>query len=87
VSKERLPVAKPTQYRIRVQGRLDARRAARLAGMEATIEDSAGRGTVTVLTGSLRDQAELAGVLNTLCESHFLVLSVERLPGPQPEDT
>ena len=34
---------------------------------------------VTILIGHLRDQAALAGVLNTLYELHLPVLSVENL--------
>ena len=34
---------------------------------------------VTTLEGELRDQAALAGVLNTLYELHLTVLSVKRL--------
>ena len=37
--------------------------------------------TVTELVGKVRDQAELAGVLNTLYELHLTLLSVEHLDG------
>jgi len=35
------------------------------------------------LSGMLRDQAELAGVLNTIYEMHMVVLSVNRLDADQ----
>jgi hypothetical protein len=36
----------------------------------------------TILVGSVKDQAELNGLLNTLVERHFCILSVEFLtPG------
>jgi hypothetical protein len=39
------------------------------------------RKTVATLVGLMRDQAELAGVLNTLYELHLPLLSVEYLNG------
>jgi hypothetical protein len=38
-------------------------------------------GPVTELVGQVRDQAKLAGVLNTLYELHLTLLSVEYLNG------
>jgi hypothetical protein len=38
-------------------------------------------GPVTELVGKVRDQAKLAGVLNTLYELHLTLLSVEYLNG------
>jgi hypothetical protein len=37
------------------------------------------QGQVTMLVGTLRDQAELSGVLNTIYELHLTLLSVEFL--------
>ena len=37
------------------------------------------KGPVTELVGKVRDQAELSGVLETLYEAHFTLLSVEML--------
>ena len=36
-------------------------------------------GPVTELVGKVRDQAELSGILETLYEGHFTLLSVEML--------
>jgi hypothetical protein len=36
-------------------------------------------GPVTELVGKVRDQAELSGILETLYEAHFTLLSVEML--------
>jgi len=46
-----------------------------------TISQAAGdhTGPVTTLEGELRDQAALAGVLNTLYELHLTVILVKRL--------
>ena len=67
----------PAMYRIRVQGRLGSSWSERLAGM--TVTTSGGRDTVetTMLEGQLLDQAALTGVLNTLYDLHFPLLSVE----------
>ena len=67
----------PAIYRIKVEGALDARWSDRIEGMNIT--PAAGALDATVLVGRLRDQAALSGVLNTLYELHFPVLSVECL--------
>lgn len=67
---------KSTNYRIKVQGRLDEKWSDRLGGMRITVDRSSGQSPVTKLEGRLRDQAALAGVLNTLYELHLPVLSV-----------
>jgi len=45
--------------------------------MNITINHREDRGTLATLVGRLQDQAELAGVLNTLYEMHLPLLSVE----------
>ena len=69
----------PGQYRICVQGRLDADLSDRLAGMHIQTTSEADAGTVSALEGGVRDQAELVGVLNSLYELHLPILSVEIL--------
>ena len=71
----------PGNYRVEVQGHLrpdwsDRVGAMRIVSPEA---DSA----VTVLQGHVCDQAELAGILNTLYELHLPLLSVQHL-GNEP---
>ena len=61
---------------------LDESRSERLCGLRITkfsLKDQEGQ--VTELSGKARDQAELAGVLNTLYELHLTLLSVEYLDG------
>ena len=70
---------KPGTYRIKVQGQLEASWSDRLAGMRIATDRSGQQGPVTTLEGRLRDQAALAGVLETLYELHLPVLAVERL--------
>jgi len=66
-------------YRIKVQGYLDEGRSGFLAGMAITTASQEDQGVVTTLVGRLRDQAELAGVLNSLYEFHLPILLVECL--------
>ena len=69
------------EYRIRVQGFLDESWSERLGGLRITTSKIGDQKPVSVLVGQLRDQTELAGVLNTLYELHLTLLSVERLDG------
>jgi hypothetical protein len=76
------PFDSPGKYHIRVQGFLDESWSERLGGLRITacaLKDH--EGPVTELVGQVRDQAELAGVLNTLYELHLTLLSVEYLNG------
>ena len=66
--------AKGPTYRVRADGRLDASWSARLGGMVIECDRDA-----TTLTGSLRDQSALMGVLNALHMLRLTVTSVERL--------
>lgn len=72
---------RPGSYHIRVQGYLDESWSERLAGLAITSGKRGDKKPVTTLSGQVRDQAELAGVLNTLYEMHVTLLSVEYLNG------
>ena len=72
---------RPGTYRIRVIGYLDESWSDRFAGLHITESSPKDQGPVTSLVGQLRDQAELAGVLDTLYELHLALLSVEYLNG------
>jgi hypothetical protein len=74
-----LKLWKPATYRIQVEGVLDEIWADSLAGMRISTRKRADQSTVTTLTGRLKDQAELSGVLNGLYELHLPILSVEFL--------
>ena len=71
------------RYRIWVSGRLGADSSDSLQGMSILAHLSEGRPALTVLEGELTDQAALVGVLNSLYEMHFAVLSVECLRAGQ----
>jgi hypothetical protein len=51
----------------------------RLAGMQITTDDPKADAPVTTLIGNLRDQTQLAGVLNSIYELHLPILSVEHM--------
>jgi hypothetical protein len=69
----------PATYRIEVEGVIDEIWADSLAGMRISTRKRADQSTVTTLTGLLRDQGELSGVLNGLYELHLPILSVKIL--------
>lgn len=74
---KRLKVDAPATYRIRVQGYLEDVWSDRLADMTIMIHDKEGTAPESVLTGKLRDQAELVGVLNGLYGLRVPILAVE----------
>jgi hypothetical protein len=69
----------PAIYRIRVEGRLEAKWSRRLEAMNITEWERPDGGIESILVGRLADQTALAGVLNTLYELHLPVLSAECL--------
>jgi hypothetical protein len=69
---------RPASYNIAIWGVLDSSWSDRLEGM--TIVTSYGNGSPqTMLSGELRDQPALAGVLAALHELGFTLMSVERV--------
>jgi hypothetical protein len=71
---------RPGKYRIRVQGILHESWSERLGGLRITassLKDQ--KGPITELCGKVRDQAELAGLLNSLYELHLTLASVKML--------
>ena len=75
-NQKRYPFDGPGIYRICVQGFLHESWSERLAGLRITTGNLKGQ-AVTELTGQVRDQAELAGVLNSLYDQHLTILLVE----------
>ena len=78
-SRKRFTFDRPGNYRIRVQGLLNESWSERMGGLRITTRSLKDQGPITVLVGQLRDQTELAGVLNTIYELHLPLLSVEYL--------
>jgi hypothetical protein len=79
LSKNPIPFDRPAKYQISVQGWVDPTMSDLIGGMTICPDTVGADPPVTTLDGELRDQAALAGVLNTLYELHLTVLSVKRL--------
>jgi hypothetical protein len=71
----------PATYEIIVEGQIDPIMSDLLGGMTIQVKSEATSSIITILKGEVRDQAALAGVLNSLYELHLTVVSVERLKG------
>ena len=81
-SRKTYPFDRPGKYRIRILGFLDESFSERLGGLRIShcgLKDH--EGAVTELVGQVRDQAELAGLLNSLYELHLTLRSVEYING------
>jgi len=74
---KKLTPGESASYRIEVQGNLDMGWSGRLAEMRIENSKRGGEVEATILSGSVRDQAELIGVLNSLYDLHMPLLSVE----------
>ena len=70
----------PATYCITVEGHLDDSWCDCLGGMKITKSCKVDQCVISTLEGSVRDQAELSGVLNTLYELHMSLLMVKILP-------
>jgi hypothetical protein len=66
-------------YQIRVQGRLDERWAQWFDGMSIAVEPAKDGSTLTVLTGSVADQAALYGLINRMRDLGLPLISVGRV--------
>lgn len=75
-----------TRYRICVRGQLDPSWSDRMAGLQIAATSDP-EGPLTTLEGSVRDQSELTGVLDTLNDLNLKLVSVQSLPPPRNEGT
>ena len=66
-------------YCISIIGLLDKIWSDRFEGMSITTRNRDDFGQVTSLVGTVPDQAALSGILETLYEAHYTLLSVEML--------
>lgn len=76
----------PATYRIVVQGALSADWSDRLADLAITTTRPEGHAPQTTLVGSICDQAQLSGVLDTLHGLHLSILKVEKLEDGEETD-
>ena len=83
----KLTPGQPASYRIDVEGSLDDKWSGRLGGMQIDTASRADQKPVTTLTGTVRDQAALMGVLNGLYQLHLNILSVNCISCHETEET
>ena len=76
---EHLKQDTPARYRIRIHEHLDPSWSERLGNMVITRAYTEEKKPMTILVGILADQSALSGVLNTLLDLNFQLLSVENL--------
>ena len=69
----------PSTYSIHVEGLLDESWSERLAGMNIKTIKRKNRPLMTTLSGRLKDQAELLGVLNSLYNLGITLTNVKRI--------
>ena len=77
--------ANPVHYRIVVRGHLHAKWSDWFGGLTIHSEGTPDSPATTVLTGTLKDQAALRGVLNKLWDLNLVLVSVQQLPA-SPSD-
>lgn len=64
-------------YQIKIQGKLNLAWSEMLGGMNIELVQVSEKRFISTLTGLIHDQAALSGILNTLYEMHFVVISVK----------
>ena len=74
-----ISLLEPPVYRIRIQGILDKNWSDYCGGMTIEHEGDPKRYAVTILMGRVADQSALIGVLNSLYDMGYPILSVEYL--------
>jgi hypothetical protein len=74
----------PVSYQIQVQGHLSQTWADYLGNLAVSVSGD-GQAAVTTLSGQVTDQAALMGLLNSLYDLGFSLLSVEYQPNPRKE--
>ena len=80
VEDRRFSFQRPGNYRIRVQGSLEKSLVGSLGNFRITTANVEGqKRSFTDLDGRVRDQAELAGILETLYDLHMTILLVKYL--------
>ena len=72
-----------TYYEIRVEGRLEAERAAWFEGLTISVESPEGCPTTTVLRGLVADRAALHGLLSRIRDLGLHLLLVRRVDQPE----
>ena len=69
----------PAIYKIVIMGELEQQTAEQYWGMKITRSKKEGNKTITTMIGMINDQSELSGILISLHDMHFTVISVNML--------
>ena len=69
----------PATYCIKVQGDIDEHYTGYFGDMVISNEKKAGDKIVGILTGKIKDQSELLGVLNALHNLHLPIVSIQTI--------
>jgi hypothetical protein len=71
--------SKPAIYRIRLQGSLDRDWSDWFEGMAVTVEQASDGSPVTCLSGAVKDQSALRGLLSRVWDMNLTLISLSRL--------
>ena len=69
----------PAIYKITVDGVLSESMSEKITGLQINVDRSTPDDPVSVMVGRMEDQAALSGVLNTIYENHYTIISVNML--------
>ena len=78
-SREGISLLEPALYRIRIQGNLEKNWSDYYGGMAIEHEGDPKQYALTILVGKLADHSALLGVVNSLHDIGYQILSVEYL--------
>jgi hypothetical protein len=78
-SVQKVAFEEPARYCIMIIGSLDKTWFKDIYDLEISVNKNAGGVRKTILKGEMKDQATLIGVLNTLYNMGYTLLSVERI--------
>ena len=76
--KDHLKFTGPAIYKITVDG-VFSETMSEITGLQINVDRSKPGDPVSVLVGRMEDQAALSGVLNTIYENHYTIISVNML--------
>ncbi len=76
---QRLRMDQPVIYRVEVQGQFDKRWSDWFDGMTVTVRSGEGIVSITTLVGTVADQAALQGMLRSLYNFGFPILSISHI--------
>ena len=70
---------RPAIYKITVDGVLNENMPGIISDLQISVDRSEPDEPVSILVGWMEDQTALSGVLNTIYENHYIIISVKML--------